>query len=495
MMNPPQALRGILSRVMVMTALGVAAQALAQNAIPHSADTDGNGVIALSELLQVVQFYNARGFQCDPGTPGDFPPALPGEAPFDRECTPHDSDFITQDWTISLSELLRLIQLHSFGAYRTDCDSADGYAPGAGPLFLCGEGEGAPIDVGPGEYASAPGFDEAAGQGVALIANDDSGTANDGATSIRADGTVVRGPEPKSLIALTNPIAAAFNAEDGTFSVLENLGADAAGRLSIIDLAGNVTGMAAVGTNPMDVAAGLGQFAVANMGDDTVSVVDDTAKGTSAQTIDLADAMARNPYLVRSALDQFMVVNRGDAGAGINPSITYLADDGAGGFDVNNVDIGNGGKIPVDAAVDCCAFGVAFNLAVISQGTNTIDAYNQNGDPDFQDVPLDGTNPVAVASIGFDNFAVVNTNGGAPGNVDVRTFSGESFIGGPVPAGDTPNDVAATPEEGDEQFVVANEEGVQVFNVTSQGVEASEDSFDAGEELPPLVSDVYVVKP
>jgi hypothetical protein len=39
-------------------------------------------------------------------------------------CAPHDSDYAPQDWAISLSEVLRTIQIHNQGAYAP-CDSAE----------------------------------------------------------------------------------------------------------------------------------------------------------------------------------------------------------------------------------------------------------------------------------------------------------------------------------------------------------------------------------
>jgi hypothetical protein len=42
----------------------------------------------------------------------------------DRACTPHASDYREQDWVIALSELLRLIQIFNVGSY-TPCDQAE----------------------------------------------------------------------------------------------------------------------------------------------------------------------------------------------------------------------------------------------------------------------------------------------------------------------------------------------------------------------------------
>lgn len=95
----------------------------------HSADTNDDGKINLSELLRVVQFFNMGGYHC----------ALPGEQSEDgyipgyegdRTCTPHASDYNPQDWMISLSELLRLVQFFNMGGYYPCEGSEDGYCPG-----------------------------------------------------------------------------------------------------------------------------------------------------------------------------------------------------------------------------------------------------------------------------------------------------------------------------------------------------------------------------
>jgi hypothetical protein len=98
---------------------------------PHSADVDGDGVINLSELLRVIQFYNLGGYQCvtPPGTSEDGYLAGPGE---NHACVPHASDYHPQDWQLNLSEILRLIQFFNVGAYHAcpGLDTEDGYCPG-----------------------------------------------------------------------------------------------------------------------------------------------------------------------------------------------------------------------------------------------------------------------------------------------------------------------------------------------------------------------------
>lgn len=89
----------------------------------QSADQNGDFVISLSELLRVIQFYNSLGYHCadDPGSTEDgFEPG-PGA---NQSCQPYDTDYNPQDWTISLTELLRVIQFYNSLGYH--------YCPGEG---------------------------------------------------------------------------------------------------------------------------------------------------------------------------------------------------------------------------------------------------------------------------------------------------------------------------------------------------------------------------
>jgi hypothetical protein len=95
----------------------------------HAADQNGDGVIGLSELLRVIQFYNLSGYGCDeegnPSEDGYLPG--PGGA---QDCPPHSSDYNPQDWDISLSELLRLIQFYNnlgFEPCNTEPPTEDGF--------------------------------------------------------------------------------------------------------------------------------------------------------------------------------------------------------------------------------------------------------------------------------------------------------------------------------------------------------------------------------
>jgi uncharacterized repeat protein (TIGR03806 family) len=90
----------------------------------HSADQNGNGTLDLGEVLRVIQLYNAEGLHCDAGTEDGYAPGAGDTA----TCEPHASDYVTQDWVVSLSELLRLIQLYNMGSFHPcDTGSEDGF--------------------------------------------------------------------------------------------------------------------------------------------------------------------------------------------------------------------------------------------------------------------------------------------------------------------------------------------------------------------------------
>lgn len=103
----------------------------------HSADTDGDFRINLSELLRVIELYNTRegtsrtgGYRNDATTDDGFAPDAAGSA-----ASFHSAD-TDRDSRINLSELLRVIELYNTrsgttrtGAYRIEPGTADGFAP------------------------------------------------------------------------------------------------------------------------------------------------------------------------------------------------------------------------------------------------------------------------------------------------------------------------------------------------------------------------------
>ena len=89
----------------------------------HAADTTlPQQVFSFSELIRVVQLYNADEMHCDAGAEDGY-----AIGPGDTTCPSHSSDYAPQDWRISLSELLRLIQLYTIGALTPCPEAEDGF--------------------------------------------------------------------------------------------------------------------------------------------------------------------------------------------------------------------------------------------------------------------------------------------------------------------------------------------------------------------------------
>jgi hypothetical protein len=107
----------------------------------HSADTAPDWSISLSELLRVIQFFNTRSYSCVIAPEVSEDGFLPGNRG-DQACAFHDSDYAPQDWSINLTELLRLIQFFNMRGYHEFAGTEDGFGPG--PLVVEGETEGTP---------------------------------------------------------------------------------------------------------------------------------------------------------------------------------------------------------------------------------------------------------------------------------------------------------------------------------------------------------------
>jgi len=95
----------------------------------HNADQNSDFQISLSELLRVVQLFNSVVFHCETGTEDGYAPG-----PGDTSCPAHGSDYHPADWRINLSEVLRLIQIYNSPGYRycPDEGSEDGFCPNVG---------------------------------------------------------------------------------------------------------------------------------------------------------------------------------------------------------------------------------------------------------------------------------------------------------------------------------------------------------------------------
>lgn len=90
----------------------------------HKGDTDYDEALSLAEVLRVVQLYNALKYSCANFASEDGYKPGPGGL----TCGVHSADFLVPQGEISLSELLRVIQLYNVGGY-TACpgSSEDGF--------------------------------------------------------------------------------------------------------------------------------------------------------------------------------------------------------------------------------------------------------------------------------------------------------------------------------------------------------------------------------
>jgi len=89
----------------------------------HSADfQEPYGRLSLSEVLRVIQLFNSSEIHCSPASADGF-----GIGPGPRDCTPHSADYRPQDWKIGLQELLRIIQFFNARGLVPCIGSEDGF--------------------------------------------------------------------------------------------------------------------------------------------------------------------------------------------------------------------------------------------------------------------------------------------------------------------------------------------------------------------------------
>jgi ELWxxDGT repeat protein len=83
------------------------------NAPVHAIDQDADGAVSLSELLRAIQLYNSSVYSCAINAGATEDGYVPGSG--DTACVTHASDYQPADFIISLSELLRAIQFYNSG--------------------------------------------------------------------------------------------------------------------------------------------------------------------------------------------------------------------------------------------------------------------------------------------------------------------------------------------------------------------------------------------
>jgi len=91
----------------------------------HSGDLDGDHVLALNELLRIIQLHNSGAHHCDAATEDGYAPGTG-----DQTCARHTSDYLKPYWSIGLGELMRAVQFYNSGGYHVCAEGEDGYCPG-----------------------------------------------------------------------------------------------------------------------------------------------------------------------------------------------------------------------------------------------------------------------------------------------------------------------------------------------------------------------------
>jgi len=91
----------------------------------HSADVNRDGGLDLPEILRVIQLYSSMGYSCVGDSEDGF-----SISNGTRECYVHSADYLFPAWKIGLSELLRVIQIYNApGGYQACADGEDHFCP------------------------------------------------------------------------------------------------------------------------------------------------------------------------------------------------------------------------------------------------------------------------------------------------------------------------------------------------------------------------------
>ena len=202
-------------------------------ALFHSADTNMDLRLNLSETLALVQWFNLEvELHCD-GIGYSFSPGGT------QECLPHSSDYLDQDWKLGLDELLRGVQLYNAQAYVKDVTGEDGFNPvpkGSIPEFTL-----------LGSYA---GSDQNTNSFVALLGVTDDGYAYEIRSGVweltvfdvgnPAAPTRVGGL-PWAVAYGANPVEGAFSADGNTLYIAMEGGAADPGGIAVVNITNRQT--------------------------------------------------------------------------------------------------------------------------------------------------------------------------------------------------------------------------------------------------------------
>jgi len=89
----------------------------------HTGDLDCDQAFGLDDILRMIQLFNAGRFRCAPGEDDAY-----GLGAGDTlDCTRHDADFAAPAFELSLSELLRALQLFNLGGAVPCAEGEDGF--------------------------------------------------------------------------------------------------------------------------------------------------------------------------------------------------------------------------------------------------------------------------------------------------------------------------------------------------------------------------------
>jgi len=89
----------------------------------HTGDLDCDQALGLDDILRMIQLYNAGRFRCQAGEDDAYATGIGNTV----NCARHDADFETPFFRLSLSELLRALQLFNLGSVLPCGEGEDGF--------------------------------------------------------------------------------------------------------------------------------------------------------------------------------------------------------------------------------------------------------------------------------------------------------------------------------------------------------------------------------